>query len=59
MRVLSVAGTPVDITTIHRPQIGDDIYVMFDYVTGKICVQNTWVKNRLHYSNDTTTFTSW
>jgi len=28
MRVMSVAGTPVDITTIHTPKIRDDIYVV-------------------------------
>lgn len=28
MKVMSVAGTPVDITTIHTPQIRDDINIV-------------------------------
>ena len=59
MNVLCIAGTPIDITTIHRPQVGHDIDIVLDYIAGKICIQNTWVKDRLHYSNETTTFTSW
>jgi hypothetical protein len=59
MRILCIAGTPIDITTIHSPQIGDNIDVVLHYVTREICIENTWVKDGLHYSNVTTTFTSW
>jgi hypothetical protein len=59
MSVLSVAGTPVDLTTIHIPQIRDNIHIVFYDVSRETCVENTRIEERLHYSKETTTFTSW
>jgi hypothetical protein len=45
MRVVCIAGTPVDITTIHTPQIRDDVYVMLRNITRKIPIENARVKD--------------
>jgi len=45
MRVLCIAGTPIDITIIHVPEIGHDIDVMFTNVPGYVLINNSWVKD--------------
>ena len=45
MRILCIAGTPIDITTIHSPKIRDDIHIVLDHVTREICVENARVKD--------------
>jgi|APCry1669189000_1035189.scaffolds.fasta_scaffold08900_4 hypothetical protein len=43
-----IARPSIDITVIHCPQIRHNVDVLFDDVSGYICVDHTWIKNRLH-----------
>ena len=45
MRVLCIAGTPIDITIIHGPEIGHDIYIVFTNVSRYVLIYNSWVKD--------------
>ena len=45
MRVLCIAGTPIDITIIHVPEIRHDIYIVFTNVPGYVLIYNSWVKD--------------
>jgi hypothetical protein len=44
MNILCIAGTPVDITIIHCPQIGDDIYVMLHHIPRQIRIDHARVQ---------------
>ena len=45
MRILCIAGTPIDITTIHSPEIGHDIYIVLYDIARNVRVKNPRVKD--------------
>ena len=45
MRILCIAGTPIDITTIHSPEIGHDIYIVLHDIARNVGIKNPRIED--------------
>jgi hypothetical protein len=43
MRVPWVTGSAIDISTVHRPEVGDDVDVCLRDVRRDICIEKRWL----------------
>lgn len=51
MGVPRVSGTAIDIATVHRPEVGDDIHIGLRNVRRDICIEKGRLEAREHYSS--------
>jgi hypothetical protein len=49
MGIAWVTGSAIDIPSVHRPEVGDNINVGFRDIRGDICIENPRNKLGLHY----------